>query len=249
MSPSRHTPDQGVLVRFWSLDHHRAEDVLWTLSPWDKLVFALEGVLQVQGDERVHILPPSRALCVPAGQAHPSRTLGRAKVRTLYFAPSLSLRGGQRVLQTSPLLRALVDESCRSGPLVESDPRHNALAALLHFEIHRAPSLPSSIPMPVTPWLRGWAESFLDHPGKDGPAGFSQRTAERRMLSETGLTLGGWRQQARALVGLRALSQGATVMEAGMEAGFETTSGFIQSFRRQFGSTPGRILADGPGEG
>jgi AraC-like DNA-binding protein len=66
------------------------------------------------------------------------------------------------------------------------------------------------------------------------------------MLSETGLTLGQWRQQARGLVGLRSLAQGASVMEAAMESGFETASGFIQSFRRQFGFTPGRILEGRP---
>lgn len=59
--------------------------------------------------------------------------------------------------------------------------------------------------------------------------------------AEMGLTVGQWRQQAKALRGLRALSAGATVLESAMLAGYETSSGFIQSFRKQFGTTPGRM--------
>ena len=117
----------------------------------------------------------------------------------------------------------------------------NALATLLLNEIKAAPRKPTSIRMPTTKWVWQWAAQYLDEPTVPLPTDFSHRTLERRLVAETGLTLGQWRQQAKALRGLRALSEGSTVLEAAMLAGFETSSGFIQSFRRQFGTTPGRM--------
>lgn len=58
MSRSRHILDSDVLVRFWSLDHHRAEPILWTESPWTKLVYAVEGTLQFETAAQLHVLRP-----------------------------------------------------------------------------------------------------------------------------------------------------------------------------------------------
>jgi AraC-like DNA-binding protein len=95
--------------------------------------------------------------------------------------------------------------------------------------------------MPQSEWLKDWVLEFLANPLTQRPVGYSNRTLERRILSETSLTLGQWCQQARALVALRELSQGSSVLEAAIAAGFETSSGFIQSFRKQFGDTPARM--------
>lgn len=243
MSLSRHGADLGVLVRFWSLDHHRAEPVLWPVSPWPKLVYSIEGTLQVESRERLSVLPPNRAIWIEAGEAHPAETLGRARVRTLYFAPEMGIQRASGLIEVEPLLRELIGESCLCGPLMANDARGEAMATLLRFEIERAPSIPAGIVMPQSDWLRDWATRFLKYPLEWPACPWSRRTLERHMLAEMGLTFGQWCQQARALIALRALSTGSTVQEAGIEAGFATTSGFIRSFRKQFGTTPGRILS------
>lgn len=242
MSKLRQDGDQGVLVRFWALDHHRAEDVLWPSSTWHKLVYALEGTLQVQTSSTVHVLPPNRALCVAAGVPHPARTQGKARVRTIYFNPRFPFDRSRQVVEVRPLFRELINEACRIGPLREREARENAIVSLLIEELGEARETPSSIPMPHSEWVHDWAIAFLEDPASVTAPAYSRRTLERRILEETSLTLGQWCQQARALVGLRALSRGATVLEAALESGFETTSGFIQSFRRQFGITPGRMF-------
>ena len=241
MSQSRQHVDAGILVRFWSLDHHSAEDILWPASPWPKVVFAVEGVLQVQTASQVHLIPSNRALFVPAGEKHPARTLGKAKVRTIYFAPHLSVEREQHVFEVRPLFRELIAEACRIGPLSAKHDRDPALTTLLIHEVRSAPKVATTVPMPKSEWLKEWALEFLENPLIQNPIGYSNRTMERRVLSETSLTLGQWRQQARALVGLRELSQGSTVVEAAIAAGFDTSSGFIQSFRKQFGDTPARM--------
>lgn len=244
MSQKRQSLDHDVLVRFWALDHHRAEPIPWPASDWVKLVYSLEGSLMVSSGREVHLLTTNRALLLPAGQRHPARTLGPAKVRSLYFAPSVTLAHRQGIVQVRPFLRELIGEACRAGPLRSSEPLASALALLLVSELASAPSSPTSIPMPRTDWLLAWAESFFEDPSV-GPCGLcSRRTLERRMLAETGLTLGQWQSQARALRGLRSLAAGSSVQESALAAGFETASGFIQAFRRQFGTTPGRLLRE-----
>lgn len=242
MSQKRQHVLPDVLVRFWSLDHHRAEEIFWPASPWAKLVFAARGTVRVETANRMHVLPSNRALIVPADAAHPARTLGAAEVRTLYFAPPFLLHRSPSIVSVRPLFRELIRETCTVGPLVRGDARHEAITQLLVAEIAAAGELPTSIPMPSSPWLKVWADAFLANPTQRPASGYSRRTLERHFAAETGLTLGQWCQQARSLLGMQALSNGSTVQEAALEAGFETTSGFIQSFRRQFGTTPGKMF-------
>lgn len=238
MSQSRH--DSQVLVRFWALDHHRSESVLWPVSPWPKLVYCMEGAMQVESRSHLYVLPPNRAIWIEAGEPHPAETLGKARVRTLYFSPSMPLQRTTGLVEVRPLLRELIAESCLSGPLLAPDSRGEAMATLLQSEIEIAPSIPASIAIPQSEWLREWTTSFLEYPLQLPESSYSRRTLERQLLKETGLTLGQWCQQARAMIALRTLAKGSTVLEAGIEAGFATPSGFIQSFKRQFGTTPGR---------
>lgn len=243
MSNLRQGADAGVLVRFWSLDHHRAEPVLWPASPWPKLVYSMEGTLQVESREHLYMLPPNRAIWIEAGEEHPAQTLGKARVRTLYFSPDMGIQRAGGLLEVRPLLSELIGESCYSGPLFAGDARSGALATLLQSEIESASPIPVGIAIPQSEWLRDWTKRFLNYPLEFPDCPWSRRTLERYMLKETGLTLGQWRQQARAFIALRRLSTGSNVQEAGVAAGFATPSGFIQSFRRQFGTTPGRILS------
>ena len=49
-----------------------------------------------------------------------------------------------------------------------------------------------------------------------------------------------WRQRLRLLQAVALLGDGASVTEAGAEAGFASTSAFIAAFRQQIGHTPAR---------
>lgn len=242
MSNLRQLPESEVLVRFWSLDHHRAEEILWLTSSWPKLVYCLEGTIHVTTHSTFHLLPPNRALWIKSNEPNPARTLGRAKVRTLYFSPNLEIDNPPQVLQIRPLFRELIAEACRVGPLNRSKPSHSSLSSLLIEEITSAPTQATSIPMPRSEWLNDWSIQYLKNPYLPLPDHFSRRTIERLFQRETSLTLGQWCQLARAIVGFQSISEGRTVVEASVDAGFTTPSGFIQAFRKQFGNTPGQIL-------
>ena len=87
----------------------------------------------------------------------------------------------------------------------ESGPAGHVMALILS-ELHGLQSLPLQLPMPRDPKLRAVCEALLHTPGDQRPleawadsAHASTRTLARRFQSETGLTFGAWRQQARVL--------------------------------------------------
>jgi AraC-like DNA-binding protein len=73
--------------------------------------------------------------------------------------------------------------------------------------------------------------------------GASKRTLERIFQRETGMTLGGWRQQLRLLQALPLLAAGESVTNVALSVGYASTSAFISRFRQVLGTTPGRYYA------
>jgi AraC-like DNA-binding protein len=74
-------------------------------------------------------------------------------------------------------------------------------------------------------------------------AGASRRTMERIFLAETGMTVDEWRRRFRLLHGMQLLARGDSVTNAGVSAGYASTSAFIAAFKKTFGLTPGRLPA------
>jgi AraC-like DNA-binding protein len=64
---------------------------------------------------------------------------------------------------------------------------------------------------------------------------------QRFFSEETGMTIEAWRQKARLVHSAAALSEGASVTDAALDCGYDSTSAYIAAFRKQFGVTPGRF--------
>jgi hypothetical protein len=81
----------------------------------DQLLFASEGVMTVETSEGVWVVPPLRAVWIPAETAHGVSMSGRVSMRTLYFLPKLCSTLPRRCLVTniSSLLRELILHACQ----------------------------------------------------------------------------------------------------------------------------------------
>ena len=66
----------------------------------------------------------------------------------------------------------------------------------------------------------------------------SERTVARLFLSETGLSFGAWRQQARVLEAMGRLGGGAPVTQVALDLGYDSVSAFSAMFRRAAGASP-----------
>jgi len=209
------------------------------------LVYAESGALFVDLGGIRWALTANRALCVPAGERASMRLLAPARVRSLYFGPEFPVSLRETPIEVLPLLRELIVAACARGPLQASDPGHVALVELLRCELGTAPVHPVGLPWPRSVWLERFATTVAESPGDAdrliAETGYSRRTVERAMVEETRLSLRRWLRQARMLRALAILSDGGSVGDAAIGAGYSESSAFIHAFRSAYGVTPGRL--------
>lgn len=72
----------------------------------------------------------------------------------------------------------------------------------------------------------------------------SRRSVERRVRRATGLTLGTIRQIERAKNAAELLDRGATILDAGMHAGYADQAHLTRSLKRFMGQTPAQIAKE-----
>jgi AraC-like DNA-binding protein len=211
---------------------------------WHQLVYARTGVMTVSTAEGAWVVPPQRAVWLPAATEHEIRCATPVPMRTLYLAPSVAaaLPAGCCVVHVSPLLRELI-LACVEAP---GPPRRRSrLAALILLELAGAAVAPLHLPEPADARIRRITETLRAEPGDPRPlsawakeAGASARTLSRLFLAETGMTFRQWQRQARLLAALVRLAQRQPVTAVALDLGYDSPSAFIHAFRRALGRTP-----------
>jgi AraC-like DNA-binding protein len=153
-----------------------------------------------------------------------------------------------RVLPISPLLRELIVRATQLPVHYDEDGPAGHVVALIVAELESAQSLALHLPMPRDARLRALCQALLDSPGDQRPlaawaksVNASSRTLARRFQSETGLSFGAWRQQARVLEAMGRLGDGAPVTQVALDLGYESVSAFSAMFRRAAGASPRRF--------
>jgi AraC-like DNA-binding protein/quercetin dioxygenase-like cupin family protein len=218
---------------------------------WHQLIYATQGVMSVYTRVGAWVIPPHRAVWVPAGIEHSIEMSGSVLVQTLYVAAGLAnaLPKDCCAVNISPLLRELIQHVFTLKTLDTDIPSQSRLIAVLLDQLEVLPTIPLQLPMPrdrraerVSAWLRAnpRAPGLLKQLRKT--AGASIRTIERRFRAETGMTFGKWRQQLRLLEALRRLAAGQAVTAVAREVGYDSPSAFIAMFRRALGTTPSRYF-------
>ena len=219
---------------------------------WGQLVFASAGVMRVATDTQTWLVPPTKAIWLPAGTAHRLGARSDLALRTLYIAPGRAapLAGSPATLEVAPLLRELILHILALGMLAPARPAHDRLAGLLVDLLQAARPQDLSLPLPIDRRALDLAERLLDAPADDRDlallatdVGASLRTLQRVFPKETGLTIEAWRQKARLIHSVGCLAAGARVTDAALDSGYQSVGAFIGAFTRQFGVTPGRYFA------
>jgi AraC-like DNA-binding protein len=216
---------------------------------WGQLIYAAAGVMRVRSGGTMWVVPPARAVWVPAGVEHEIHGLGDFAMRTLYFPSGLVAQLRECcAIDVTPLLRELVLEMVEQCPIDGADEPAMRLARVAIDRIAEARTLPLQLPLPRDPRALRVAEALREDPASQTGlaelargAGASLRTIQRLFLAETGLPFAQWRQRLRLLHGATALGAGKSVTEAALEAGYAGTSAFIAAFRRHFGVTPSKL--------
>src|ERR1700682_2338866 len=101
--------------------------------PEDQLVFASKGVMTVRTKQGVWVVPPLRAVWIPAKTPHSVAMSGAVSMRTLYFLPTLGRALPKRcfVMNVSPLLRELILHACTFKRLCKKTPAQRSLIEII----------------------------------------------------------------------------------------------------------------------
>ncbi|MDN2568614.1 helix-turn-helix transcriptional regulator [Aquibium sp. A9E412] len=212
-----------------------------------QIVHAPAGVMRVESAGGVWIVPPGRALWMPAGRVHAIRFAAATRLRTAYLAGRHpALPADCAVWSVSPLLREVIVRIAERP--ADAALTHHLLAVLL-AEVADSDALPLALPQPADARLRPMTEAIAADPAARRTLaawarrlGLSQRALMRLFLAETGMTFRQWQRQARLLAALERLAAGEPVTGVAFAVGYDSTSAFIEAFRLAFGRTPGRYF-------
>ncbi len=221
----------------------------WHAHADHQLAWSPEGVLVVLTEGGAgHVLPPSRALWVPSGTVHETRSSGAAVLRSVYVEPSRCPIDWDvpTPVAVSPLLGELIHHLDGRG--LEASERSRAEAVLFDLLLPlRMPTI--DVRSPADARARDVADALLADPADrrtlhewGRAVGASSRTLARAFLADTGLSFGRWRTLVRLQASLPYLAEGMPVSAVAPLVGYRTTSAYVAAFRALTGVTPGRYF-------
>lgn len=217
----------------------------WHVHSGHQLAWAPQGVLTVAAIAATYVLPPTRALWIPAGLAHQTLSTGKATMRTLYIRPELCpiTWSAPTPVAVSALLAELIGY-LDGGWRVQAHRAH--AEALLVDLLSPVPMATIDLPMPDDQRALEVAGALAADPadqrtlGEWGRGvGASERTLARAFAAGTGMSFGRWRTLLRLRASLPELAAGKAIGTVARHVGYETASAFVAAFRRETGLTPG----------
>jgi AraC-like DNA-binding protein len=228
-------PAGNIIKAHQHADHHQ-------------IVHAEDGIFRVSSDAASWVVPPGRAIWMPAARMHSIQCYTPVKMRTLYLHRSIDIGMDDcSVWSVSALMREIIvrlaEDSCRG--------MEQHLISLLFSEIETLNTLPLKLPQPKDERLCRITDTISRHPADKrsledwaSQLGFSKRNLIRRFQIETGMTFRQWRRQSRLLSSLEKLANYEPVTRIALELGYESPSAFSAAFRVTFGVTPRQYFSN-----
>jgi AraC-like DNA-binding protein len=213
-----------------------------------QLAWASSGVLTVVTQAATWVLPPTRALWIPAELAHETLASSKATMRTLYIRPGLCSISwaAPRTVAISQLLVELI--GFLDGEVTDAGRRSRAESLLVDL-LEPVEAATIEVRMPEEERAREVALALAGNPsdkrtldewGRE--VGASGRTLARSFLADTGIPFGRWRTLLRLQAALPVLAAGSPVGQVARVLGYDSTSAFVAAFRRETGMTPSAFV-------
>ncbi len=214
-----------------------------------RILFTLSGIVVVSVENGSWVLPPQRALWVPAGVRYGSFARKSGALRSFALAGDerTAVPRAVRLLNVSPFFRELLIEALRSEGMVGQSVREACLKSLIlsEFEAELRPT--GRMTAPKDSRLLNICQAILADPSDNRTidewariVGMSRRALTRNFRLQTGLSLAVWRQQARLEEATARLRMGESVTRVAYEVGYESVATFSMIFRQNFGMSPSR---------
>ena len=216
-----------------------------------QLAYASAGIMTVETEQGMWVVPPQRAVWIPAGIRHSVHSAGALAMRSIYIDPEVVswLPQTCSVVHITPLLRELIERAAELPQRYALGGREERMMLLILDEIRELPIAPLHLPEPSDARLRRITTALKRDPadhrtleawGRE--VGASSRTLARLFRLETGMSYQQWQRQVRLLAGLIGLAEGEPVTGVAIEVGYDSPSAFIAMFKRALGTTPSQYF-------
>ncbi|PZA10487.1 AraC family transcriptional regulator [Rhodopseudomonas palustris] len=220
--------------------------------PQAQLIYATAGVVSVTTAHGTWVVPPSRAVWVPAGIEHDTQSRAAVQFRSLLI-DSTEANGLPDVctaIEVTPLLRELILRLVAVAGAPDRTEFSRAVTQLLLLELATRPIEPLSLPRPGHAQLARFCDKVRGQPAASVPLEQAARALHMSRASfmrlfqrETGMSFLRWRQQARLLHALSLLAEGQSILNVALACGYDSPSAFSAMFRRVLGKSPSEYLA------
>jgi AraC-like DNA-binding protein/mannose-6-phosphate isomerase-like protein (cupin superfamily) len=223
---------------------------IWHTHELHQLLYAFEGVAEVETDGSHHLLPPQQAAWIPAGLPHQT-TLRKVRTVAVFFEPSMVPGHGDRVrvLSAAAPVREMIVYAARwridrpaSDPTADAFFTALALLTAEWLDTAEAPlRLPTSSVPVVAAVMRHTQEHLaeVDERSVCAAVGVSERALRRTFRAETGVSWSEYRTTSRVLRAMTMLAEhDRSILDTATAVGFGSLSGFDRAFRRLTGERP-----------
>lgn len=218
-----------------------------------QIMLVQRGALSCEVEGGLWIVPPRSAVWIPGGALHSVKFTGALEGYNAFVAPADGRRlpGICCAVAVTPLLRELLVRSANLPLLYEEGGANSRLMAVLLDELAAAQVEDLHLPMPADPRLRRIVAEMMESPANRGTlrtwakrAGMSDRTLERLISRETGMSFGRWRQQLGVVLAVKWLAGGTSIQTVAADLGYESVPSFVTMFRKALGTSPGRYMTE-----
>lgn len=219
----------------------------------NQLLYSSTGVMIVGTEHGSWVVPPQRAIWIPASVRHDIRMVGEVSTRSLYLKDQAVAAAPTRctVIAVSSLLRRLLIEAVDLPIAWEEDARANHIMQLILLELGSFVELPLRVPIPGHARLATRCRAFMANPDTHeaidewaSSLHMSRRAFTRLFRSETGMSFLDWRQHACVAVALPRLLSGESITSVALDLGYGAPAAFSTMFHRVMGASPLTYLAE-----
>lgn len=218
-----------------------------------QMLLVQRGALSCEVEGGLWIVPPRSAIWIPGGALHAIRATGALEGYNAFVDPAVDAQLPQAccAVSVTPLLRELLTRAAHLPYFYDEDGANARLVGVLLDELAAAQVEDLHLPMPSDPRLRRVVDAMMASPADRGSlkiwaqrAGMSERTLERSINRQTGMSFGRWRQQLAVVLAVKWLAGGTSIQQVAGDLGYESVPSFVTMFRKALGTSPGRYMAE-----
>ncbi|MFG0605466.1 helix-turn-helix transcriptional regulator [Vibrio mimicus] len=210
-----------------------------------QLLFASQGCIRFAFDDSICILPPTKAVWIPASTQHQAMMTNVVAYRSLYFDCNLfKCPEHITMIEVNALLKALIDKMALWPWDKPEEEMHNT-TTLFWEEFYAAQRHTYQLPLPTNRRFKAFRKQLMqatflvpDLISLANSVGASSKTVTRLFKAETGMSYQEWKQQWRLLKAIELLSKEMPVNQVSDWLSFSSDSAFIAFFKKQTGQTP-----------